>query len=383
MNPAFWAGKKVLITGQTGFKGSWLALWLQQLGAEVTGIALDPPTTPSLYQLANVAQGMESYIADIQDLASVEQIMRQTRPEVVIHMAAQALVKQSYRNPIETYTTNVMGSLHVLEAIRKTPSVRSVVMVTTDKCYDNKEWPWGYRENDPMGGFDPYSSSKGCMELLVASYRSSYFTNHHTAIATARAGNVIGGGDWAEDRLIPDIIKSFQGGQAVSIRNPQAIRPWQHVLEPLAGYLTLAEKLYTHGAEYAEAWNFGPNAESAKPVSWIVKNLAYHWGSDAEWQIDESEHAHEAHFLKLDCSKAQARLQWLPHWTLDNALRKIVEWHKKLLNGADARSLTLANINEFSRLNGVFLPNDSLQKSAPRSLDRKITPTLYKLLERS
>lgn len=347
MNPAFWAGKKVLITGQTGFKGSWLALWLQQLGAEVTGIALDPPTVPSLYKLAQVAQGMESFIADIQDLNSVQQIMRQSQPEIVIHMAAQALVKHAYRNPVETYATNVMGSLHVLEAIRNTHSVRAVVMVTTDKCYDNREWPWGYRENDPMGGYDPYSSSKGCMELLVASYRLSYFSSHKAAIATARAGNVIGGGDWAEDRLIPDIIHAFQHGQVVNIRNPHAIRPWQHVLEPLAGYLTLAEKLYTHGADYAEAWNFGPNADSAKPVAWIVKQMAAHWGDDVQWQIDANEHPHEAHYLKLDCSKAQARLQWQPKWHLDDALQKIVAWHKAAVNGGDMQKLTFEQINDY------------------------------------
>jgi CDP-glucose 4,6-dehydratase len=347
MNPLFWAGKKVLITGHTGFKGSWLALWLQQLGAEVIGIALEPPTTPSLFKLAQVAEGMQSFIADIKKLTSVQQIMQKTQPEIVFHLAAQALVKRSYADPIETYATNVMGSLHVLEAIRAAEGVHAVVMVTTDKCYENKEWPWGYRENDPMGGHDPYSSSKGCMELLVASYRNAYFAGNKTAIATARAGNVIGGGDWAEDRLIPDIIKSFQAHQEVNIRNPHAIRPWQHVLEPLAGYLQLAEKLYVHGADYAEAWNFGPNADSAKPVAWIVNNMATHWGEGARWKLDENEHVHEAHFLKLDCAKAQARLPWQPKWLLDYTLQKIVEWHKNALNDGDVRKMTLAHINEY------------------------------------
>lgn len=354
MNAAFWYGKKVLITGHTGFKGSWLALWLQQLGAQVSGIALEPPTTPSLFKLARVSEGMQSFITDIKNLDSVQRILQETQPDVVFHMAAQSLVKRSYRDPIETYATNVMGSLHVLEGVRQVRSIRALVMVATDKCYENKEWEWGYREGDVLGGHDPYSSSKACMELLTASYRNAYFSSaqhllHKTAIASARAGNVIGGGDWAEDRLIPDILKAFQAGQIACIRNPQAIRPWQHVLEPLAGYLQLAEKLYTHGSGYGEAWNFGPNADNVKSVSWVVTKLAALWGEEATWQLDETEHAHEANCLKLDCAKAQARLQWQPKWSLDYTLKKIVEWHKHAQNGFDIKPLTLAHIAEYQQ----------------------------------
>lgn len=353
MNATFWAGKRVFVTGHTGFKGSWLSLWLQQMGASVTGYALAPPTSPSLFEVAQVAQGMTSVIGDIRNAAELSQAMRQAGPGIVIHMAAQPLVRRSYADPVETYSTNVMGTVNVLEAVRQTPSVRAVVNVTTDKCYENKEWVWGYRENEPMGGFDPYSSSKGCAELVTAAYRSSFFNSarhseHQVALASARAGNVIGGGDWAQDRLIPDILRAVQAGQSVNIRNPRATRPWQHVLEPLSGYLALAEKLHTNGPGFAEAFNFGPAEEDAKPVQWIVEQLTQNWGDGAAWHLDGDTHPHEAHYLKLDCSKARAALGWVPKWTLDTALNHILAWHKAHLLGSNMRNLTLQQINTYA-----------------------------------
>ena len=349
---AFWQGKKVFLTGHTGFKGSWLALWLQDMGAEVTGYSLPAPTEPSLFLLAKVADNMSHTIGDIRDAQNLKRAIGEVKPEIVMHLAAQPLVRYSYREPVETYETNVMGTLHLLEAIRNVGSVRACVLITTDKCYENREWDWGYREIDPMGGFDPYSSSKGCMELLSASYRNSYFpphkyNEHQTAIATARAGNVIGGGDWAEDRLIPDMINAFINRQPAIIRNPNATRPWQHVLEPLSGYLELAQKLYEQGMQFAEAWNFGPDLHDAKPVSWIAKELSRLWEENAQWQTDSNEHPHEAHYLKLDCSKAYARLNWRPRWTLQQALANITEWHKAHENGADMHELTLQQIHQY------------------------------------
>lgn len=343
----------MLITGHTGFKGSWLSLWLQSMGAQVVGYALAPPTNPSLFEVADVASGMTSIIGDIRDLEHLRKVFAEHQPEIVIHMAAQPLVRYSYIEPVETYSTNVMGTVNLLEAVRATPSVKAVVNVTTDKCYENREWAWGYRENEAMGGFDPYSSSKGCAELVTAAYRNSYFNQstfndkHSTAIASARAGNVIGGGDWAEYRLIPDIMRAIAQGKSVNIRNPHATRPWQHVLEPLSGYLLLAEKLYTEGAAYAEGWNFGPNDEDAKPVQWIVEKLTQSWGEGASWVLDGGEHPHEAHYLKLDCSKAKARLNWHPRWHLDDALEKIVEWQRAHLNGEDMKVLTLMQITKY------------------------------------
>lgn len=349
MNPEFWRGRKVFLTGHTGFKGSWLSLWLQQMGAELTGYALAPPTDPSLFEVAGVGQGMTSIIADIRDGAALAAAMRQVAPEIVIHMAAQPLVRRSYVDPIETYSTNVMGSVYLLEAVRQTPSVRGVLNVTTDKCYENREWVWGYRENEPMGGYDPYSNSKGCAELVSAAYRNSFFNaarhgDHQVALATARAGNVIGGGDWAADRLIPDVLAAFARGEAVVLRNPQATRPWQHVLEPLRGYLMLAEKLCTAGPAFAEAWNFGPHADDARPVEWIVHQLAEKWGDDAHWQIDGSDHPHEAGYLKLDISKAAHGLDWHPALRLAEALDLIVDWAHCAQAGGDLRTLTQAQI---------------------------------------
>ncbi|ADL56841.1 CDP-glucose 4,6-dehydratase [Gallionella capsiferriformans] len=352
MNADFWRGKRVLLTGHTGFKGSWLSLWLQSMGAQVVGFALAPPTKPSLFEVAGIEQGMTSIIGDIRDLVHLRSVLTEHQPEIVIHMAAQPLVRYSYIEPVETYSTNVMGVVNLLEAVRSTRSVKAVVNVTTDKCYENREWAWGYRENEAMGGYDPYSSSKGCAELVTAAYRNSYFHpakyhEHGVAIASARAGNVIGGGDWAEDRLIPDIMRAITEGRAVNIRNPHAIRPWQHVLEPLSGYLLLAQKLYEDGAAFAEGWNFGPNDEDAKPVQWIVERLTQSWGEGASWVVDGGEHPHEAHYLKLDCSKAKGQLNWHPRWHLDEALVKIVDWHQAYRDEKDMREITLQQISAY------------------------------------
>jgi CDP-glucose 4,6-dehydratase len=355
VNPIFWQGKKVLLTGHTGFKGSWLSLWLQAMGAQVTGYALAPPTNPSLFEVAEVGLGMTSIIGDIRDLAKLQAVFTEYQPELVIHMAAQPLVRYSYQNPVETYSTNVMGTVNVLEAVRHCSTVKAVVNITTDKCYENREWAWGYRENEPMGGYDPYSNSKGCAELVSASYRSSFFNadtyaQHGVAVATVRAGNVIGGGDWAQDRLIPDILTAFEQSKLVDIRNPNAIRPWQHVLEPLRGYLTLAQHLYEQGTDFAEGWNFGPNDEDAKSVGWIVEQMADLWGDEAQWQIDTGQHPHEANYLKLDISKARSRLDWHPALRLNDALKLIIDWSKQRQAGANMRQFTLAQINNYQIL---------------------------------
>jgi CDP-glucose 4,6-dehydratase len=349
MTPDFWRGKRVFLTGHTGFKGSWLSLWLQQMGAQVTGFALAPSTEPSLFEAARVAQGMHSVIGDIRDGAALKRAMQEAQPDIAIHMAAQALVRYSYDNPVETYEVNVMGLVNFYEAVRATPGVRAVVNVTSDKCYENREWVWGYRESDPFGGYDPYSNSKGCAELVTASYRNSFFNpakieQHGVALASGRAGNVIGGGDWALDRLVPDMVRAIGEGKAVQIRSPHAIRPWQHVLEPLSGYLVLAEHLYQHGAPFAEGFNFGPHDSDARPVEWIVQRLCDTWGDGASWQLDGAPQPHEATYLKLDCSKAKARLGWEPRWNLGHTIERIVEWHQAHLSGADMRALTLAQI---------------------------------------
>jgi len=354
MNPAFWHGKRVFLTGHTGFKGSWLGLWLQQLGAHVTGYALAAPTSPSLFEVAGVARGMESIIGDIRDGAALAAAMRAARPEIVIHMAAQALVRYSYANPVETYSVNVMGLVNLFEAVRATPGVKAVLNVTSDKCYENREWPWGYRENEAFGGYDPYSNSKACAELVTAGYRSSFFhpekyAEHGVALASGRAGNVIGGGDWAQDRLIPDMLRAIGAGRPVAIRNPDAIRPWQHVLEPLSGYLSLAEHLYTQGARYAEGFNFGPADSDARPVGWIVERLCAGWGEGAAWQLDGQPQPHEATYLKLDCSKARARLNWQPRWQLGHTIGQIVAWHQAHARGADMRAVTLAQIASYQQ----------------------------------
>lgn len=355
VSPAFWQGKKVFLTGHTGFKGSWLSLWLQSMGAQVQGFALEPPTSPALYEVAKVEEGMRSRIGDIRDFEAVTQCMRTFNPDVLVHMAAQPLVRLSYREPVQTYATNVMGTVHVLEAAKQCTNLRAVVNVTTDKCYENREWEWGYRENEPMGGHDPYSNSKGCAELVTAAYRNSFFSSPTaTAIASARAGNVIGGGDWAEDRLIPDILRAFEKGLAVTVRNPLSTRPWQHVLEPLSGYLVLAQCLWRDGQAFAQGWNFGPREEDARSVAWILERMARNWGEEARWELDENPQPHEARYLKLDISKVRERLGWSPTWGLEGALSRIVTWQRTWLSGGDMRAACIAEINAYMAEMGVL-----------------------------
>ena len=354
LKTAFWRGKSVFLTGHTGFKGGWLSLWLQQMGANVTGYALEPSTQPNLFSIAKVALGMRSIIGDIRDAAALTRAMRATNPDIVIHMAAQPLVRASYADPVATYSTNVMGTVFLLEAVRQTETVRAVVNVTTDKCYENREQRAGYRETDALGGFDPYSSSKACAELVTASYRNSYFgtdTSHARAVAlaSARAGNVIGGGDWADGRLVPDILAAFERDQPVSIRSPQATRPWQHVLEPLRGYLNLAERLHDDGAAFAEAWNFGPLDENTRSVAYIVESLAQRWGNGASWHADMTQHPHEAGQLSLDSTKAASRLGWRPVLQLDDALSLVVDWRVAHRSGSDMRKFTESQINAYQR----------------------------------
>ena len=352
VNPAFWPGRRVLVTGHTGFKGGWLSLWLQRWGAEVTGYALIPPTEPSLFETACVGEGMQSVLGDVRDFAALRAIVADCRPEIVFHLAAQPLVVPSYQQPVETYATNIMGTVHLLEAVRQVGGVRAVVNVTSDKCYANREWLWGYRENEPMGGEDPYSSSKGCAELVTAAYRASFFpladyAQHGVALASARAGNVIGGGDWADYRLIPDLIRAFQAGRPAPIRCPEAVRPWQHVLEPISGYLTLAERLWEAGPTFAEGWNFGPVEIDARPVHWLVDRLVALWGNGAKWVTDGEPHPHEAHYLKLDCAKAWEQLGWAPCWNLEQALAETVNWYQAHQAGANMQAATLAQIEQF------------------------------------
>ena len=355
-----WAGRRVFVTGHTGFKGGWLALWLANHGAKVRGYALDPGTTPSFFEEARVGELVDDVRGDIRDGAKLDAAMQEFAPEVVFHLAAQPLVRLSYVDPITTYETNVIGTARVLDAVRRTSSVRAVVSVTTDKCYENKEWLWGYRETDPLGGYDPYSSSKACAEIVSAAYRQSYFpvdkhAEHRVGIATARAGNVIGGGDWAQDRLIPDLVRGFLTGASVAIRRPGAIRPWQHVLEPLHGYLTLAEKLLAENASrYATAFNFGPADEDARPVGWIADRMVQTWGDNTGWFHDGDPGAHEAGFLKLDASRARAELGWKPRLHLGEALDWLVDWYKAHNQSADMQAFTLQQIRRYEELT---LPN--------------------------
>ena len=355
MTPEFWRHRRVFLTGHTGFKGGWLSLCLQNLGAELTGYALLPSTVPNLFNTVRVAESMNSVIGDIRDYALLRESMRRAQPEVVIHMAAQPLVRYSYANPIETYSVNVMGTAHVLEAVREIGGVRSVVNITSDKCYENREWIWGYRESDPIGGHDPYSSSKGCAELVTSAYRDSYFhpsgyDRHQLGLASARAGNVVGGGDWAADRLLPDVVRAFMTGCDVIIRSPEATRPWQHVLEPLWGYLQLAERLFVDGNAYAEAWNFGPDDGDVRPVKWVVEAAAKWWGGGARLQIDPPESVlHEAHQLKLDSSKARVRLDWCPRWRIDHAIERTIEWYKAAQQQQDMRRFTFDQIRAYDR----------------------------------
>jgi CDP-glucose 4,6-dehydratase len=348
INSEFWKGKKVFLTGHTGFKGSWLSIWLNSMGAVVKGYGLKPSATPNLFTIAGIEHLVESDINDIRDYSSLCASILEFSPDIVFHMAAQPLVRASYEKPLETYETNVMGTANLLESVRQCSSVQAVVNITTDKCYENNEWVWGYKETDPMGGRDPYSSSKGCSELVTASYRESFLRAANIGIATARAGNVIGGGDWAEDRLIPDILRSFEASKPVIIRNPNATRPWQHVLEPLSGYLILAEQLFKGSGELSEGWNFGPYDYDVRPVDWILDQMTSLWPG-ASWGLDQDDNPHEATLLKLDISKASAILGWKPTWDLHFTLGKIVRWHKSWIEGFDMRLECINEINEFTK----------------------------------
>ena len=347
--------KRVLITGHTGFKGSWLSLWLQKLGAKLVGYALEPPTAPSLFELADVSESMTSITGDVQDYENLFSVLNEHKPEIIVHMAAQSLVRESYRNPITTYSTNVMGTVNLLEAVRHSSSAKVVVNVTSDKCYENNEWVWAYRENDRLGGHDPYSNSKACSELVTSAFRDSFFpkdkyTQHGVALASARAGNVIGGGDWAEDRLVPDCIRSFLKQEKVKIRNPKSVRPWQHVLDPLRGYLLLAEMLYEHGPAYSGAWNFGPKQADQKSVRYIVNYTAKRWGRKAQWESDEKPHARESNALKLDCAKAKSWLGWRACWDLDTSLDKTIEWYRIYKeNPKKVRDTTMEHISKYEK----------------------------------
>ena len=352
IDSSFWAGRRVLITGHTGFKGSWLSLWLQELGAIVTGYALEPITEQNLFDIAGVSSGMSSEIGDIRDFEQLTDTIRRAKPEIVMHLAAQPLVRRSYSDPIETYSTNIIGLVNLFEAIRKIGGVAACVNVTSDKCYENREWAYGYREIDPMGGYDPYSSSKGCAELITSAYRRSFFSdNRHAvslALASARAGNVIGGGDWSVDRLIPDILRAITSNRPALIRNPSAIRPWQHVLEPLSGYLILAERLLGPDASrFTEGWNFGPAPDDTRPVAWIAEKMTKRWGEGASWIKDIENGPHEAHFLSLDCLKSHRDLGWAPKWNIEVTIDKIIDWHRQYASGMPMREYTLSQIAEY------------------------------------
>ena len=351
----FWSEKRVLVLGHTGFKGAWLSLWLHGMGAKVFGLSLPPTAGPNLFTDARVDTVVESTFADIRDVDSVRRVMREIEPEIVLHLAAQSLVRPSYADPVGTYATNVMGTVHVLAAAQAVESVRSVVIVTSDKCYENREWHWAYREDEPMGGHDPYSSSKGCAELVTAAWRKSYCgtsSNRRLGIGSARAGNVIGGGDWADDRLIPDCMRALIAGRAIDIRNPHATRPWQHVLDPLCGYLILAQRLWEEPIAYGEAWNFGPVEEDAKQVGWIATKIVAAWGGSARWRSVTDESAvHEATFLKVDASRARSRLKWSQRLRLDEGLEWTVKWYQRSVQGELARALAEEQIGRFCSLN--------------------------------
>ena len=362
LNREFWKNRRVFLTGHTGFKGSWLSLWLSTMGAEVVGYALEPPTTPSLYLQAGVDTDLHSIIGDVRDFPKLNAAIAEFKPDVVLHLAAQSVVRTGYEDPIGTYSSNVMGTVNLLEAVRLLKRKCVIVNVTSDKCYDNREWVWGYREIDPMGGHDPYSNSKGCAELVTSAYRDSYFPpdayqHHGVALASARAGNAIGGGDWTAFQLIPDLMRAFMAGESCLIRNPLSYRPWQFVLEPLRGYLLLAERLAENGAQFASGWNFGPLDEDAKPVSWIADTLQSKWGRGASWTQDSAAAAKEARALKLDVSKAADGLAWRPALRLEQTLSWIVEWYKAFEKGDNLRSTTLNQIRSYERiLQGLAQP---------------------------
>lgn len=347
VTPCFWQGKRVFITGHTGFKGSWLSLWLQQMGAKLTGYSLAPSTNPNLFEVTNVANGMTSVTGDIRDLDSLQKTITTSQPEIVLHLAAQALVGEGYRDPLGTFSTNVQGTANLLDAVRNTPSVKAVVVVTSDKCYENREWPWPYRENETLGGHDPYSSSKACAELVTAAFRQSFLAQAGIAIATARAGNVFGGGDWSANRLIPDLLAAFSENKTALLRRPNSVRPWQHVLEPLAGYLLLAEHLCSNSAPKS-AWNFGPGEQDCLPAGRIADQLAKYWGTNASWQTDEQSFPHEAGLLRLDSSLARQQLGWQQRWSLNAALANTVIWHKNWLDKTNMREYTLGQIEKYT-----------------------------------
>ena len=346
IDKVFWQGKRVFLTGHTGFKGSWLSLWLASLGAEVKGYALNPPTSPSLFNEAKVSSIIDSQIGDIRDQNTLHESMVEFDPDILIHMAAQPLVRYSYEAPIETYEVNVIGTAKVLEVARSCPNLKAIVSITTDKCYENDGRSEGYKEDDPMGGYDPYSSSKGCAELVTSAYRRSFLQEQGVGLASVRAGNVIGGGDWADDRLIPDILRSFEKSEPVVIRNPKSTRPWQHVLEPLSGYLVLAQKIYNDQNKYSEGWNFGPNEQDVKPVDWILNRMIGKW-PNSSWELDSSSNPHEANFLKLDISKSEFKLGWKPVWELSHTLEKIIDWHQAWLNKEDMQTVCLSEIEAY------------------------------------
>ena len=354
---SFWRGRRVFITGHTGFKGGWLALLLQELGAEVYGYALAPEAGENLFEVARVADGMHSEFGDIRNAEQLSRALKASGAQVVLHLAAQALVRRSYSDPVETYSTNVMGLVNLLEAVRASGGVDAVLNVTSDKCYENREWIWGYREQDAMGGHDPYSSSKGCAELVTAAYRRSFLQSgaggREIALASARAGNVLGGGDWSADRLIPDMLKSLSEGHPAYIRNPQAVRPWQHVMEPISGYLNLAERLFTDGEAYAEGWNFGPEMQEICSVETVADRLIDHWGEGASWRTASDGGPHEAGLLALDCTKARRRLNWSPKWTVDDTIKRIVSWQRAYMGGADMRQITISQIKDYTELERI------------------------------
>ena len=345
---SFWVDKRVFLTGHTGFKGSWLSIWLTSMGANVKGYSLTPNTSTNLFEIAGVDELLSTEINDVRNYSALLSSMQEHSPDIVFHMVAQPLVRMSYEHPLETYEVNVMGTANLLEAARHCPSIRAVINITTDKCYENKEWLRGYKETDPLGGRDPYSSSKGCAELVTSAYRDSFLHQAKIGVATARAGNVIGGGDWAQDRLVPDILKSFDLDKPVRIRNPRAQRPWQHVLEPLSGYLVLAERLFKDPFKFSGGWNFGPHDHEVQQVDWIVNRMSSLWAG-GKWELDEDDNPHEAVLLKLDISKAIRFLDWTPTWNMDVTLEKIIRWHKAWKSGSDMRVVCIEEILEFQR----------------------------------
>ena len=344
----FWKGKRVYLTGHTGFKGSWLSLWLEDMGAVVKGYSLEPYTEPSLFKVAKVSSGIESEIGDIRDYDKLKTSISSFSPDIILHLAAQPLVRDSYEDPLGTYETNVMGTANLLQASRELPNLKSIVIVTTDKCYENREWEWGYRENEAMGGYDPYSSSKGCAELVTSAFRRSFFQSTDVAIASARAGNVIGGGDWSKDRLIPDVLHSYNQGNLVVIRNPKATHPWQHVIEPLSGYLILAEELYNKGQAFAEPFNFGPRDEDCQSVESILNTINVIWEDCPGWKLDDEANPHEARFLKLDISKAKDKLNWTPKWNLESTIKRIVDWNTAFNRQENMREHCINEIKSYS-----------------------------------